>query len=141
MTKVSNSLHNPGPASPPVHETPNESLVASSNKSQVLNFNGNSISNGGQSPYKGDQHGNQTPSIGSQNGAQLPYNGGQVPNSSLNGAQPPNGGQNGGQGSGAQNMSAPRRGRGVLQQQEPGMRVPVCGYSGEQIRWRCVSES
>ena len=29
-----------------------------------------------------------------------------------------------------------RRGRGVLQQQEPGMRVPVCGFSGEPIRWR-----
>ena len=28
-----------------------------------------------------------------------------------------------------------RRGRGVLQQQEPGMRVPVCGFSGEPIRW------
>ena len=53
-----------------------------------------------------------------------------------NGCQEPayNGGDHGAGGSGAQKMSAPRRGRGVLQQQEPGMRVPVCGFSGEPIR-------
>jgi len=33
-----------------------------------------------------------------------------------------------------QNVSAPRRGRGVLQQQKPGMRVPMCGYCDDQIR-------
>ena len=34
-----------------------------------------------------------------------------------------------------QNVSAPRRGRGVLQQQQPGMRVPMCGSCDTQIRW------
>eukprot|EP00092_Neocalanus_flemingeri_P004273 GFUD01004593.1.p1 GENE.GFUD01004593.1~~GFUD01004593.1.p1 ORF type:complete len:858 (-),score=130.03 GFUD01004593.1:824-3397(-) len=33
-----------------------------------------------------------------------------------------------------QNVSAPRRGRGVLQQQKPGMRVPMCGNCDNQIR-------
>ena len=33
-----------------------------------------------------------------------------------------------------QNMTAPRRGKGVLKQQEPGMRVPHCGGCTEQIR-------
>lgn len=33
-----------------------------------------------------------------------------------------------------QNVSAPRRGRGVLQQQQPGMRVPMCGSCNNQIR-------
>ena len=33
-----------------------------------------------------------------------------------------------------QNVSAPRRGRGVLQQQKPGMRVPMCGFCDDQIR-------
>jgi len=31
-------------------------------------------------------------------------------------------------------VSAPRRGRGVLQQQQPGMRVPVCGGCQAPIR-------
>ena len=34
-----------------------------------------------------------------------------------------------------QNVSAPRRGRGVLQQQQPGMRVPMCGSCNNQIRF------
>jgi len=33
-----------------------------------------------------------------------------------------------------QNVSAPRRGRGLLQQQKPGMRVPMCGSCNAQIR-------
>ena len=33
-----------------------------------------------------------------------------------------------------QNVSAPRRGRGVLQQQKPGMRTPMCGNCNQQIR-------
>jgi len=33
-----------------------------------------------------------------------------------------------------QNVSAPRRGRGVLQQQKPGMRTPMCGSCDQQIR-------
>ena len=33
-----------------------------------------------------------------------------------------------------QNLSAPTRGRGVLTQQRPGMRVPMCGACDGQIR-------
>ena len=35
----------------------------------------------------------------------------------------------------SQNVSAPTRGRGVLTQQKPGMRVPMCGACDGQIRW------
>eukprot|EP00088_Acartia_fossae_P035125 TRINITY_DN3613_c0_g1_i3.p1 TRINITY_DN3613_c0_g1~~TRINITY_DN3613_c0_g1_i3.p1 ORF type:complete len:829 (-),score=187.55 TRINITY_DN3613_c0_g1_i3:498-2984(-) len=35
---------------------------------------------------------------------------------------------------GGQNVSAPKRGKGVLTQQRPGMRVPMCGGCGGQIR-------
>ena len=58
----------------------------------------------------------------------------------LNGQNGLNNGQNGlnGQGGqvgqGGQAVSAPRRGRGVLQQQTPGMRVPMCGSCDLQIR-------
>ena len=34
-----------------------------------------------------------------------------------------------------QNVVAPRRGMGVLKQQQPGMRVPVCGACDSQIRF------
>ena len=60
--------------------------------------------------------------------------------SGLNGQNGLNNGQNGlnGQGGqvgqGGQAVSAPRRGRGVLQQQTPGMRVPMCGSCDLQIR-------
>merc|ERR1719410_2618118 len=43
-------------------------------------------------------------------------------------------GQGGQGGQGGQAVSAPRRGRGVLQQQTPGMRVPMCGSCDLQIR-------
>merc|ERR1719361_2031066 len=33
-----------------------------------------------------------------------------------------------------QNVTAPKRGRGVLQQQQPGMRTPLCGACKQQIR-------
>jgi len=33
-----------------------------------------------------------------------------------------------------QNVTAPRRGMGVLKQQQPGMRVPLCGGCDTQIR-------
>ena len=103
--KVHISLHNPGLSSPVIQETQN----GSSNGGQLPNFNGSSSLSGG-------------------------HNGGPVSNGGQESAY--NGGDNGtgGLGSGAQKMSAPRRGRGVLQQQEPGMRVPVCGFSGEPIR-------
>ena len=39
-----------------------------------------------------------------------------------------------------QNVSAPRRGRGVLQQQQPGMRVPMCGSCNNQIRCSYIGE-
>ena len=103
--KVHISLHNPGLSSPVVQETQN----GSSNGGQFPNFNGSSS-------LSGDHNGGGPVSNGGQESA---YNGGD---------------HAGGQGSGAQKMSAPRRGRGVLQQQEPGMRVPVCGFSGEPIR-------
>ena len=103
--KVHISLHNPGLSSPVVQETQN----GSSNGGQYPNFNGSSS-------LPGDLNGGGPVSNGGQESA---YNGGD---------------HAGGQGSGAQKMSAPRRGRGVLQQQEPGMRVPVCGFSGEPIR-------
>ena len=35
-----------------------------------------------------------------------------------------------------QNLICPKRGKGVLQQQQPGMRTPVCGACSSQIRWR-----
>ena len=110
--KVRISLHNSGLSSPVVQETQN----GSSNGVKTPNYNGSSSLTGGH------------------NGGQAPINGGDP---ACNGDQPGTGG--GGQpGSGAQRMSAPRRGRGVLQQQEPGMRVPVCGATGEPIR--CWSE-
>jgi len=34
-----------------------------------------------------------------------------------------------------QNMTAPRRGMGVLKQQLPGMRIPICGACEGQIRF------
>ena len=34
-----------------------------------------------------------------------------------------------------QNLICPKRGKGVLQQQQPGMRTPVCGACSSQIRW------
>ena len=33
-----------------------------------------------------------------------------------------------------QNLICPKRGKGVLQQQQPGMRTPVCGACSSQIR-------
>ena len=33
-----------------------------------------------------------------------------------------------------QNLIVPNRGRGVLQQQQPGMRTPLCGACSSQIR-------
>ena len=105
--KVHISLHNPGLSSPPVIQ---ETQNGNSNGGHFPNFNGSSSLTGGH-------NGGGPVSNGGQESA---YNGGD------HGA--------GGQGSGAQKMSAPRRGRGVLQQQEPGMRVPVCGFCGEPIR-------
>ena len=121
--KVRISLHNPGQSSPVVQETQH----GSSNGDQTPSYNGNSNQTGSQNIG----HNVTQPAFnGSHNGGQPPYNGGQ------SGGQPAyNGDQTGGSGSGAQKMSAPRRGRGVLQQQEPGMRVPVCGATGEPIRW------
>ena len=40
----------------------------------------------------------------------------------------------GGGGGPGQNVSAPVRGKGVLTQQAPGMRVPLCGACDGQIR-------
>ena len=34
-----------------------------------------------------------------------------------------------------QNITAPKRGKGELCQQQPGMRTPVCGACDGQIRW------
>jgi len=66
--------------------------------------------------------------IPSQQNINVPIN--VVNNSSetMNPAQVPQKGPTG------QNVSAPRRGRGVLQQQQPGMRVPMCGSCDTQIR-------
>ena len=33
-----------------------------------------------------------------------------------------------------QNLIVPRRGKGILQQQQPGMRTPMCGACEAQIR-------
>ena len=44
------------------------------------------------------------------------------------------GGGGGGGGGPGQNVSAPVRGKGVLTQQAPGMRVPLCGACDGQIR-------
>ena len=52
----------------------------------------------------------------------------------LNNGQNGHNGQGGQSGQGGQAVSAPRRGRGVLQQQTPGMRVPMCGSCDLQIR-------
>ena len=104
--KVHISLHNPGLSSPPVIQ---ETQNGNSNGDQFPNFNGSS-------------------SLSGPNGDPV-SNGGQVP--AYNGFDQAGSGS---MGSAAQKMSAPRRGRGVLQQQEPGMRVPVCGFSGEPIR-------
>ena len=38
-------------------------------------------------------------------------------------------------GSSGSNLSAPKRGKGILTQQRPGMRVPMCGACSGQIRW------
>ena len=113
--KVHISLHNPGLSSPVVQETQNEN----SNGGQFPNFNGSSSLSGGHNGGGPVSNGGQGPA----------YNGGDQAGA-------------GGLGSGTQKMSAPRRGRGVLQQQEPGMRVPVCGFSGEPIRcWAGVQSA
>ena len=39
-----------------------------------------------------------------------------------------------------QNVTAPKRGRGVLQQQQPGMRTPLCGACEQQIRCKNTYE-
>ena len=102
----------------------NSDKVQISLSSQVVQETQNGSSNGVKTPkYNGSSS-----LTGGHNGGQAPINGGQP---ASDGDQT---GGGGGAGSGAQRMSAPRRGRGVLQQQEPGMRVPVCGASGEPIR-------
>ena len=40
-----------------------------------------------------------------------------------------------------QNVTAPKRGRGVLQQQQPGMRTPLCGACEQQIRCKNTYEN
>ena len=44
-------------------------------------------------------------------------------------------------GSPGQNVTAPKRGRGVLQQQQPGMRTPLCGACEQQIRCKNTYEN
>ena len=39
-----------------------------------------------------------------------------------------------------QNVTAPKRGRGILQQQQPGMRTPLCGACEQQIRCKNTCE-
>ena len=39
-----------------------------------------------------------------------------------------------------QNVTAPKRGRGILQQQQPGMRTPLCGACEQQIRCQNTCE-
>ena len=39
-----------------------------------------------------------------------------------------------------QNLIVPNRGRGVLQQQQPGMRTPLCGACSSQIRCKDKKE-
>ena len=103
-----------------------------------LGHNGNVIpapvlSNGAPQPPQGGSHPIHTPlgaAPGHINGAQAPghTNGAPAPTQ----APGPVSGQNG------SNVSAPKRGRGVLQQQQPGMRVPMCGGCDQQIRWSAV---
>jgi len=83
------------------------------------------------SQLAGNSNSNSNPVQNGSNGLPTPPppSNGVQPNNQLHNPGPEN--ENVGAG---RSVSAPRRGRGVLQQQQPGMRVPVCGGCQAPIR-------
>jgi len=83
-------------------------------------------------PGMNGQSGMNGNDLSGMNGNGLPgMNGTQGPKAPMPAASAPG---NNGVGVPGQNLSAPMRGRGVLTQQKPGMRVPLCGACDGQIR-------